>query len=108
MRLIGRKFYQTPPSMQKHYLLFMCILLIVCDVSSAHGRDGTAVYSLQQSISGQVLDESSVPLPGVNVLIKGTTTGAVTDADGKFSLSGDVASDAILIFSFIGYKSVEV
>ena len=61
----------------------------------------------QSTVTGTVTDpEDGLPLPGVNVLIKGTGTGTITDVNGVYSLS--VASDAILIFSFIGYASQEV
>jgi TonB-linked SusC/RagA family outer membrane protein len=58
-------------------------------------------------ISGTVLDAiTKQPMPGVNVLVKGTTIGTTTDADGKFTIDpGDINT---LIFSFIGYKSSEV
>jgi TonB-linked SusC/RagA family outer membrane protein len=59
------------------------------------------------NVSGTVLDETSNPLPGVNVLLKGTSTGTTTDNDGKFALS--VPDDGgVLIFSFIGYTTQEV
>ncbi|WP_297088277.1 SusC/RagA family TonB-linked outer membrane protein [uncultured Draconibacterium sp.] len=65
--------------------------------------------SIQQvvSISGTVTDESGEPLPGVTVLIKGTTNGAITDIDGKYKLA-DVPEKSILQFSFIGMKTQEV
>jgi TonB-dependent starch-binding outer membrane protein SusC len=56
-------------------------------------------------VSGVISDEGGNPLPGVYVLIKGTTTGTITDADGKFEL--DVDEDAVLVISFLGYKSIE-
>ncbi|UII21462.1 SusC/RagA family TonB-linked outer membrane protein [Fulvivirga ligni] len=58
-------------------------------------------------ITGQVLSEEDEPLPGVNVLVKGTTIGTVTDLDGKYSLTIPDGKNT-LIFSFIGYKSQEV
>ena len=62
----------------------------------------------QQTISGQVTDEESgEPLPGVNVLAKGTTTGTVTDIDGNYRLTVDDAVTT-LVFSSIGYISQEV
>jgi hypothetical protein len=61
----------------------------------------------QQVITGQVSEESGNPLPGVNVLVKGTAAGTVTDGDGKFSLPVS-SNDAVLVFSFIGYKTQEV
>ncbi len=60
-----------------------------------------------RTISGTVKDEKGQPMPGVSVVVKGTTTGTVTDADGMFTLS--VPSDTkALQFSFIGMKTQEV
>ncbi len=56
-------------------------------------------------IKGTVKDNNGDPLPGVAVLIKGTTTGVVTDIDGKFEM--DVDENAVLVVSFIGYKDAE-
>lgn len=66
------------------------------------------VGSQQQStISGKVADTSGAPLPGVTVLIKGTTLGTVTNSEGSYSLS-NVPSDATVIFSFVGMKTQEI
>ncbi len=60
----------------------------------------------QLTINGKVTDKDGYPLPGVNVVEKGTTNGAVTDLDGKYSIS--VKSDnATLVFSFVGFLSEE-
>ncbi|MEO7992084.1 MAG: TonB-dependent receptor [Chryseolinea sp.] len=59
----------------------------------------------QTLVSGIVTDKLGQTMPGVNVILKGTTTGTVTDAEGAYSLS--VHADAILSFSFIGFKSTE-
>lgn len=61
----------------------------------------------QSAVSGKVTDEAGVPCVGANVLIKGTTTGTMTDLDGNYSLT-DVRKGAILVFSSIGYTSQEV
>lgn len=59
---------------------------------------------LQSEISGTVTDVNGVPLPGVNILVQGTTKGAQTDFDGNYTL--DVgSSNAVLEFSYIGYKT---
>ena len=61
----------------------------------------------QITVSGKVTDEStSEPLLGVSVKVKGSTIGTLTDFDGNYSI--DVPSDAILIFSFVGYFNVEI
>jgi len=67
---------------------------------------GVQAFS-QNAVSGKVVDASGEPLVGVNVLVKGTTTGTMTDLDGAYSLSGVKAED-ILVFSCIGYASQEV
>lgn len=61
----------------------------------------------QSAVSGKVTDEAGEPCVGANVLIKGTTTGTMTDFDGNYSLT-DVRKGAILVFSSIGYTSQEV
>ncbi len=61
----------------------------------------------QQTVSGMVTDYSGQPLPGVTVIVKGTTQGTVTDAQGRYSLS--LTEDArVLQFSFVGMKTREV
>src|SRR5512145_2339188 len=59
------------------------------------------------SISGSVKATSGESLPGAYVIVKGTTTGTMTDQDGNFLLV-NVPSDAILTFSFMGMKSKEI
>ncbi|MDG1277309.1 MAG: TonB-dependent receptor [Algoriphagus sp.] len=66
----------------------------------------SATAFAQKTVTGTVLDEYDVGLPGVSVLVKGTTTGTATDIDGKFSIN--IPNDqAVLVFSFIGYTKVE-
>ena len=61
----------------------------------------------QSAVSGKVTDETGEPCVGANVLIKGTTTGTMTDLDGNYSLP-HVKQGSILVFSSIGYTSQEV
>lgn len=62
----------------------------------------------QQTINGKVVDKTSgIELPGVNVIIKGTKKGTVTDFNGKFSLS-EVKSGEVLVISYVGYTSTEI
>ncbi len=61
----------------------------------------------QKSVSGKVTDSSGLPLPGVTVIVKGTTQGAITNTDGTYTIS-NVPDDATLVFSFVGMKIQEV
>ena len=60
----------------------------------------------QNMITGSVKDDTGQSLPGVSVVVKGTTTGTITDNDGKFSFS--VPENATLVFSFVGMATKEV
>ncbi len=66
----------------------------------------TETQVVQQSVSGTVLDNLGQPMPGTNVLEKGTKNGTLTDFDGNFSIV--VAEDAVLIVSYLGFKTKEV
>ncbi|WPU97410.1 TonB-dependent receptor [Mucilaginibacter sp. cycad4] len=59
-------------------------------------------------ITGKVTDERGETLPGVSVVLKGTTTGVITDINGKFSLNVPDASSGTLVFKYIGYTPHEV
>ena len=67
----------------------------------------TTLVGMAQSkqISGTVTDENKIPLPGVNILVKGTNRGTQTDFDGKFNLTAEVGD--VLVFSFLGTKTIE-
>lgn len=69
-----------------------------------------SVYSLaqQKSIRGTVMDELGEKIPGVNVLIKGTTSGTITDINGEYTLTINNASQDVLLFSFIGFDDQEI
>ncbi|GLU45294.1 SusC/RagA family TonB-linked outer membrane protein [Muricauda sp. NBRC 101325] len=60
----------------------------------------------QITITGTVVDAMGTPLPGTNVIVKGTTNGTQADFDGNYSITA--ASDATLIFSYVGFKTVEI
>lgn len=61
----------------------------------------------QQTVTGRITGEDGLSLPGVNVIIEGTTSGTTSDADGEYSLAVN-SPDAVLVFSFIGYKTRRV
>lgn len=80
---------------EKRYIVLLC-MLVVASASFA-----------QIIVKGTVKGEDDLSIPGVNVLIKGTTNATVTDLDGKFSIS--VPSEkSVLVFSFVGMKSQDV
>jgi TonB-dependent starch-binding outer membrane protein SusC len=61
----------------------------------------------QRTVSGNVSDESGLPLPGVTIVVKGTTNGTITDPEGSYTL-GNVPSDATLVYSFVGMRPQEI
>ncbi len=63
-------------------------------------------FAQDKVISGTVADESGLPLPGVNIIVKGTTNGTQTDFDGKFSINAKTGD--VLSFTYVGLKSQEV
>ncbi|MBC5620130.1 SusC/RagA family TonB-linked outer membrane protein [Butyricimonas hominis] len=60
------------------------------------------------TITGKVTDKDNIPLPGVTILLKGTTLGITTDMDGKYSLTIPGVENPVLVFSFIGMKKEEI
>ncbi|TYP74986.1 TonB-dependent receptor [Aquimarina intermedia] len=66
----------------------------------------TSVGFAQQTVTGTVKDADGELLPGVNIIEKGTSNGATTDFDGKYSI--EVPADAVLVFSYVGFTSKEV
>ncbi|MEZ5105200.1 MAG: TonB-dependent receptor [Draconibacterium sp.] len=77
--------------------LMFCLFFVVVSVGAF----------AQKTVTGVVKDEGGVPLPGVSVVIKGTTVGTATGIDGDFSIS-NVSNDATLIFSFVGFEPQEI
>ena len=66
------------------------------------------LYGQEIDVSGTVIDKASgLPIPGVNILVKNTTTGTSTDFDGNYTLPG-VEKGSTLVFSYIGYQNLEV
>ena len=72
-----------------------------------HGNCVFADDLQQVQVTGTIVDESGAALPGVNVVVKGTTIGTTTDIDGKYTLSVP-DRNSILVASFIGYIIQEI
>ena len=81
----------------RRLILFVCIMQ-TCML--------TLLAQQGNRITGAVTDDTGGPLPGVNVVIKGTNIGVVTGADGTFSITAP--DDAVLEFSFVGYATQEI
>lgn len=83
------------------HVLSLCLGLIVVSVAAALAQTG--------SVKGTILDdETGEAIVGANILIKGTTNGVITDADGKFALENVPAGSLVLVISFIGYDNREL
>jgi TonB-linked SusC/RagA family outer membrane protein len=67
----------------------------------------TQIEQQQRTVSGKVTDSNGLPLPGVSIVVKGTTQGTVTNADGEYSIT-NIPANSTLVFSFVGMKSQEV
>lgn len=90
--------------MIRFYHLVMKLCLVLFLVTGA----GTGAWAQSRSVSGRVTSsDDGSPVPGVNVLEKGTNNGTVTDSDGRFTLQVS-GSNAVLVFSFVGYATQEV
>ncbi|WP_372973216.1 carboxypeptidase-like regulatory domain-containing protein, partial [Muriicola sp.] len=82
-------------------LLFFSVTVTTEVYAAENGAE-----SAQQTITGTVTDDLGAPLPGANVLVKGTTNGTQTDFDGNYTITAD--ANAVLVFSYIGFARQEV
>ncbi|HEY5823739.1 MAG TPA: carboxypeptidase-like regulatory domain-containing protein, partial [Cyclobacteriaceae bacterium] len=83
----------------KNRLLFK-LLFLMCFMATHYAM-------AQRTISGRILSsEDQSPLPGVNILVKGTTHGTISDANGSYSIAVDSDSD-VIVFSFVGFITQE-
>ncbi len=76
-------------------------------LSKREGKNGLTDSVQQKFVSGKVIGENGEPLPGVTILIKGTTQGTITNSNGEYTIQ-DVGEGKVLQFSFIGMKTIEV
>ncbi len=94
-------------------LLFFSVLVPCMVFAEISNPNSISNYYLEQQnvsqdiqVTGNVVTDENEALPGANVIIKGTTTGTVTDFEGNYTLNAP--GNATLIFSYVGYKSQEV
>ncbi len=82
-------------------------MIILSNKKEQQNENVTLVNSQQATLTGKIVDVSGEPLPGVTIMIKGTTNGTITDFDGNYSIA-NVPENATIQFSFVGMKSQEV
>ncbi|HEY3429881.1 MAG TPA: SusC/RagA family TonB-linked outer membrane protein, partial [Cyclobacteriaceae bacterium] len=105
--MTNREFYQKPRqgllklNVKLRFLYLMSLTIFACVLLSFQA------FSQGRTISGKVLSsKENAPLPGVNIVIKGTNQGVVTDANGQFTLQAD--DGAVLVISQIGMETQEI
>lgn len=101
--LLSRMILIPPSDGMRVLAIFSLVLL--CTLCNSTTVTAAQYGIVQERISGTVTDESGSPLPGVNVM-KTTTVGTITDAEGRYSI--EAAPGDVLTFSFIGYVSEKV
>lgn len=91
------------------YVLLAMSVSLLSDPAVAERKNVTYtnIHFFQTGVRGKVLDGLNVPVPGVTVLVKGTTTGVQTDAEGNFNLPG-IPENAVLVLRSLGYGTKEV
>ena len=100
--------------MKRNFLFVNKLLLCLCLALPMNGfaegvleKNHSQGINQQKVVKGTVLDEAGESLIGVNVTVKGTTTGVITDFEGRFSLNVPTSS-SVLVFSYVGYQKQEV
>ena len=104
-------YYHKPPVLwdrSARLLRVSTLALALCAMPRLMMAKTNESMMVQQTgtVHGTVVDQSGEPLIGVSVLVKGTTTGTVTDLDGNFSL--EAASGKTLVVSYVGYRTQEI
>ncbi|WP_321316701.1 SusC/RagA family TonB-linked outer membrane protein [Labilibaculum sp.] len=89
----------------------LCVMMVLPFSANANvnslTEENSSVSATQQVVTGVITEDSGMSLPGVSVVVKGTTIGTVTDIDGKFEITVP-ESTSILVFSFVGMQTQEI
>ena len=94
----NKVLYPNQNSMKKIYRNWGILALLMLFSLALHA---------QTSVSGEITDESGLPLPGVSLIEKGTTNGTTTDVEGRYTMNVS-GENSILVISFIGFRTQEV
>lgn len=104
-RISWISWLQSMSAFPKKSILMVVVLLLASIVTTnTYGQNASATKSI--TVQGQVMDSEGVPIPGVNIRLKGQNTGTISDLNGNYKLS-DVTEDAVIEFSFIGFATLE-
>lgn len=95
------RFHQLPAKR----LIATCVFLLMA--TSVVCAASINVAPLDFTVSGKINDEHGEAIPGVNIIVKGTSTGTTSDSNGGYAINVP-GEDAVLVFSFIGYTSQDV
>jgi len=111
-QFVFKKFFLLRSFILMVLILFMGIVQIKGENRDIKNKKTTSPekeYPQQQkiTITGKVIDDKGEPMPGVNIFIKGTTTGTITDGNGDYTIH-ITDPNATLVYSFIGYKIQEI
>jgi len=87
-------------------VLILLSLLLPPGVVSALAADSSVSMVSAAAISGKVTDDAGLPLPGVSVVLKGTTTGTTTNSEGNYTLNTP-GNNGTLVFSYVGFLTIE-
>ncbi|ETN95119.1 SusC/RagA family TonB-linked outer membrane protein [Zhouia amylolytica] len=88
--------FRVKPTISSSILLFFCLISVSVQANSSFKDE------IQSIVKGQVTDESGAPIPGVNVLLEGTSTGVATDFDGMYEINIS-GNNPVLTFSYVGF-----
>ena len=67
----------------------------------------TALFCQDITVTGQVLDDKGISLPGVKIMVKGTNNGVLSDMEGRYSITAENSPDLIITYFFIGFDLQE-
>ena len=104
-RISWISWLQSMSAFPKKSILMVVVLLLASIVTTnTYGQNASVIKSI--TVQGQVMDSEGIPIPGVNIRLKGQNTGTISDLNGNYKLS-DVTEDAVIEFSFIGFATLE-
>jgi len=88
-------------------LVMIIFMISTMQVNAAEPNSKSDNVLQQISVTGTVKDQDGLPMPGVNIIVEGTTIGILTDVNGAYTISVPNAN-SVLVFSFVGYEDMKV